>query len=152
MAGYGNRKASDTTPEDLTHEHTSTRFGRADAHAYSGGHDTYGSGATGGAGFGNKSAPDPEHAHDNTEFRFGSHQDTQPYSGHEGRHGSGSTGGAGYGNKTGSFGAGNDSGVGKLMEKAGQVLHNKSLEEKGHAKREAQGLGQSEHAEEGVAN
>jgi hypothetical protein len=50
-----------------------------------------------------KSAPDVGHEVDNSEFRFGNHQDTQPYSGHAGRAGSGSTGGAGYGNKTGSF-------------------------------------------------
>lgn len=106
MAGYGNKNAPDLNPEDLTHEHTNTRL---DMHtsrdAYSGGHDKFGSGATGGAGFGNKSAPDPEHSMDNSEFRFGSHSNTDPYSGgHAARAGSGSTGGAGYGNKTGEFG------------------------------------------------
>ncbi|KAF1961994.1 hypothetical protein CC80DRAFT_589448 [Byssothecium circinans] len=59
MAGYGNRNAPNILPSDLTHEHSTTRFGRDDAHAYTGGHSMYGSGATGGAGFGNKSAPAP---------------------------------------------------------------------------------------------
>jgi hypothetical protein len=103
MAGYGNRTAPDLNPEDLSHHHDNTRLGRDDSHPYSGGHETYGSGATGGAGFGNKSAPDPEdltEQHSNT--RFGSHQDTKPYSGST-EHGSGTTGGAGFGNKTGGF-------------------------------------------------
>jgi hypothetical protein len=52
MAGYGNRTMSDLDPNDLTHEHTNTRFGREDSHAYTGGHEKFGSGATGGAGFG----------------------------------------------------------------------------------------------------
>ena len=52
MAGYGNRKMSDLDPNDLTHEHSNTRFGREDSHAYTGGHEKFGSGATGGAGFG----------------------------------------------------------------------------------------------------
>lgn len=150
MAGYGNRHASDLVAEklhpehSLTKEHNNTRFDRDDSHAYSGGHETYGSGATGGAGFGNKSAPDPENLHDNSEFRFGSNRNTEPYSGQAGWHGSGSTGGAGYGNKTGSFGGSNDSGIGKVMQKVGHLLHNKNPEEKAHEKRVAGGFGQRE--------
>lgn len=53
MAGYGNRTAPDSLPEDLTDQHTSTRLGLTDSHgAYSNAHPKYGSGATGGAGFG----------------------------------------------------------------------------------------------------
>lgn len=99
MAGYGNRNAPDLNPEDLTHEHSNTRFGRDDSHAYSGGHETYGSGATAGVGFGNKTAPNDTSDYDNSDLRFGSHQETAPYSGGT-RHGSGTSGGAGYGNKT----------------------------------------------------
>jgi hypothetical protein len=102
MAGHGNINAPDLNPSDLASQHDSTRFNRTDTHPYSGGHSTYGSGTTGGAGFGNKSAPDPENI-DTSDLRFGSHSNTDPYSG-RGKHGSGSVGGAGYGNKTGSFG------------------------------------------------
>ena len=50
MAGYGNRTAPDFEETD---EHSSTRLGLHDSHhAYSNPHDKYGSGATGGAGFG----------------------------------------------------------------------------------------------------
>ena len=52
MAGYGNRNAPNISPESLEPQHSETRFGRDDSHAYSGGHETYGSGTTGGAGFG----------------------------------------------------------------------------------------------------
>jgi hypothetical protein len=108
MAGYGNRTAPDSLAEDLTDQHTSTRLGLTDSHgAYSNAHPKYGSGATGGAGFGNKSDPSSFHTASNDEFRFGKHTDTAPYSGaNESRAGSGSTGGAGYGNKTGEFGRG----------------------------------------------
>ena len=70
------------------------------AFAYS---DTFGSGSTGGAGFGNKHAPDPSVDYNNEDLRFDSHDSTGAYKGHgtNGRHGSGSTAGAGYGNKTG---------------------------------------------------
>lgn len=101
MAGYGNRTAPDLNPEDLVEHHENTRLGRDDSHAYSGGHETYGSGATGGAGFGNKSNSMPD-AYDNSDLRFGSHDNTDPYSGKT-EHGSGTVGGAGYGNKTGAF-------------------------------------------------
>ncbi|KAF2735929.1 hypothetical protein EJ04DRAFT_562881 [Polyplosphaeria fusca] len=141
MAGYGNRTAEDLSPADLEEHHSNTRYGVSHSNAYSGGHDTYGSGATGGAGFGNKSSSDPD-VKNNSEFRFGSHQNGDPYSGST-QHGSGTTGGAGFGNKTGSFSESHDSTVGKLMEKAGHIMHNEKLAEKGHAKREAQGLGQN---------
>ena len=63
----------------------------------------YGSGTAAGAGFGNKSNPDPNmDEYDNSDLRFDSHHDTAPYSGAT-KHGSGTTGGAGFGNKTGSF-------------------------------------------------
>ena len=52
MAGYGNRNAPDITASDLEPQHSETRFGRDDSHPYSNPHDTYGSGTTGGAGFG----------------------------------------------------------------------------------------------------
>jgi hypothetical protein len=53
MAGYGNRTAPDYIAEDLTDQHTSTRLGLTDSHgAYSNAHPKYGSGTTGGAGFG----------------------------------------------------------------------------------------------------
>jgi hypothetical protein len=67
--------------------------------------DTFGSGTTGGAGFGNKNAPDPTVDYDDSDLRFDSHGETGAYKGEKtsGRHGSGSTAGAGFGNKTGSM-------------------------------------------------
>lgn len=103
MAGYGNRNNPDPVAADLEHEHTNTSYELGHDNAYHGGHDTYGSGATGGAGFGNKSAPDTAEGYDNSELRFGSHQNSDPYSGAR-EHKSGTVGGAGYGNKTGDFG------------------------------------------------
>ena len=47
MAGYGNRTAPDLSPEDLKDHHDGTRLGVSHSNAYSGGHETYGSGATG---------------------------------------------------------------------------------------------------------
>ncbi|KAF2641162.1 hypothetical protein P280DRAFT_506782 [Massarina eburnea CBS 473.64] len=140
MAGYGNRNAPDITPADLEHEHTNTRFGRDDVHAYTGGHETYGSGSTGGAGFGNKSAPDSTQGYDNSDLRFDSHHETGPYKGHKERnHGSGAVGGAGYGNKTGSFSESHDSTMGRIMEKAGHMMHNEKLAVKGRERRESSG-------------
>jgi hypothetical protein len=53
MAGYGNRTAPDYVADDLSDQHESTRLGLTDSHgAYSNPHPKYGSGATGGAGFG----------------------------------------------------------------------------------------------------
>ncbi|KAF2027622.1 hypothetical protein EK21DRAFT_102454 [Setomelanomma holmii] len=134
MTGYGNRTAPDYTAESMTDQHESTRLGLHTSHdPYSNAHPTYGSGATGGAGFGNKSDVSGPPA-SNDEFRFDLHKNTQPYS-NPGRAGSGSTGGAGYGNKTGEYGTG-DSTLGKIMEKAGHVTHNENLVAKGTAKRE----------------
>lgn len=118
----------------------SYRFGKhTEGGAYSNSHQKYGSGqfshqhystsvrtfanihqgATGGAGFGNKSKPDP--VIDNEDIRFGSHESTAPYSGGHPRYGSGSTGGAGFGNKTKNMDKG-DSAVGKMMEKVGGLV------------------------------
>jgi len=53
MAGYGNRTAPDYVADDMTDQHDSTRLGLHESHgAYSDAHPKYGSGATGGAGFG----------------------------------------------------------------------------------------------------
>jgi hypothetical protein len=101
MAGYGNKRAED--PNFDGHE---TRFDKhTDMNPYQGGHETYKSGTVGGAGFGNKGAPESNmDEYDNSEFRFGSHHKTDAYSGaSDSAAGSGSTAGAGYGNKTGSF-------------------------------------------------
>jgi hypothetical protein len=102
-------------------------------------------GATGGAGFGNKSNPDPNmEEYDNTDLRFDSHRSTAPYSGGSAL-GSGSTGGAGFGNKTGSMnGESHDSTIGKVMEKVGGVVKSEGLVEKGRAKREKEGFGRVE--------
>ncbi|KAH5067720.1 hypothetical protein HBI73_132440 [Parastagonospora nodorum] len=158
MAGYGNRTAPTSLPSSLTDAHESTRLGlHTSRDAYSDAHPKYGSGATGGAGFalnfiahyskqrmqdyqlthqGNKSDL-PSASPSNDEFRFGLHADTAPYSGaSESRAGSGSTGGAGYGNKTGGFAHSGDSTLGKVMEKAGHVMHNEGLVAKGAAKRQ----------------
>ena len=100
--GFGNKTSTD--PEFDGHD---TRFDKhTDTRSYQGGHESYGSGATGGAGFGNKSAPDANlEQYDNSDLRFGSHQNTDPYSNGT-EFGSGSTEGAGFGNKTGGFGNG----------------------------------------------
>ncbi|KAL5397131.1 hypothetical protein PMIN02_002526 [Paraphaeosphaeria minitans] len=143
MAGYGNVNAPDLSPSDLEPQHSETRFGRDDSRPYSNPHEAYGSGTTGGAGFGNKSAPNAPIDTENSHFRFGSHQDTSPYSGGT-RHGSGSTGGAGYGNKTGSFSESHDSTLGKMIEIIGHVIKNEGLVEKGHAKRVEAGFESSE--------
>lgn len=82
----------------------------------------------------------PSSSSEEEQFRFGLHKDTSPYS-HATPHGSGSTGGAGFGNKTGSFSESHDSTVGKVLEKAGHVVHSVKLEEKGAAMREKAGLG-----------
>ncbi|KAK3099045.1 hypothetical protein LTR53_019200, partial [Teratosphaeriaceae sp. CCFEE 6253] len=71
-------------------------------------------------GYGNKVSGSDE-SYDNSDTRFGSHQDTSSYSG-QNEYGSGTVGGAGAGNKTGSHESGKkDSTMGKLMEKAGLV-------------------------------
>jgi len=63
--------------------------------------DNLGSGATSGAGFGNKSSSDRDAFDDSSNTRFGSGNDTGAYSGST-DFGSGATGGAGYGNKSSS--------------------------------------------------
>jgi hypothetical protein len=105
MAGYGNQTSID--PE-VTEEHDNTRF---DTHTstepYSGGHPERKSGTVGGAGFGNKNAPDTNlDDYDSSELRFGTHTNTEPYSGGHPEHKSGTVGGAGFGNKTGGYGEG----------------------------------------------
>ena len=63
--------------------------------------DTYGSGTTGGVGYGNKkSTSGGDGSYDNSNTRYGGGNDTAAYSG-SGGYGSGTTGGAGYGNKGG---------------------------------------------------
>jgi len=58
MAGFGNRTAPDYVAEDMTDQHASTRFGRhTSADAYADAHPKYGSGATGGVGFGTSTCP-----------------------------------------------------------------------------------------------
>ncbi|KAF2819270.1 hypothetical protein CC86DRAFT_412978 [Ophiobolus disseminans] len=143
MAGFGNRTAPDYVAEDMTDQHASTRLGLTDSHgAYSNAHPKYGSGATGGAGFGNKSDAPTTHT-SNDEFRFDKHKNTSAYSGaDESRAGSGSTAGAGFGNKTGSFGNSGDSTLGKVMEKAGHMMKNENMVAKGAAKREEKRVGE----------
>lgn len=63
--------------------------------------DTYGSAATSGAGFGNKSSSDRDSYDDSSNTRFGSSGDTGAYSGAS-DYGSAATSGAGYGNKSSS--------------------------------------------------
>ena len=92
---------------------------------------------------GNKRSSDPVPSPDDDEFRFGLHKDTSPYS-NAAPHGSGSTGGAGFGNKTGSFSESSGSTLGKVMEKAGHILHNEKMAEKGRMKSEEKGVGQVE--------
>jgi hypothetical protein len=53
-----------------------------------------------------------------------------------------SLGGAGYGNKTSESSGKGDSTMGKLMEKAGGMLHNEKMESKGLEKREQAGFNQ----------
>lgn len=58
MAGFGNRTAPDYVAENMTDQHDSTRFDRhTSVDAYSDAHPKYGSGATGGAGFGTSIYP-----------------------------------------------------------------------------------------------
>ncbi|KAF2126010.1 hypothetical protein P153DRAFT_433822 [Dothidotthia symphoricarpi CBS 119687] len=152
MAGYGNRKAPDYNPEDYTSEHTSTRLGLTDSAPYSNAHPTYGSASTAGAGFGNKhsSVPGADTSADADTDTSSTPADLTPYPSHTSTApytnasplGSGSTAGAGYGNKTGSFGGGHsDSMMGKLVQKAGHVMHSGALEEKGRGMREGGGGG-----------
>lgn len=142
-AGFGNKMAPEPTHDESDESY---RFGKhTEGGAYSNAHDKYGSGsslrflphnsfrqlvllakslpgATGGAGFGNKSNPDHDMStYDNKDLRFASHTSTAPYSGGHPDYGSGSTGGAGFGNKTGNMET-NDSTIGKVMEKVGSMV------------------------------
>ena len=156
--GFGNKTSSDAS----TYDHTDTRFGtHKNTDSYSGGTE-YGSGTTAGVGFGNKSVTGSDYGQEHEATRYGSAGETGPYYGGT-EYGSGTTGGAGFGNKTsGRFGESNgimlilaivnhvhivnmaiDSFAGKVMEKAGNVMHNESLAAKGHEKREEKGYGQT---------
>jgi len=141
-AGFGNKTAAEATHDEGD---DSYRFGKhTDGGAYQNAHEKYGSGATGGAGFGNKSNPDPDmSSYDNKDLRFDSHSSTAPYSGGHPDYGSGSTGGAGFGNKTGNMET-KDSTIGKVMEKVGGMMKNEGLVKKGHAKRVKAGLGKED--------
>ncbi|KAK8152805.1 hypothetical protein BC567DRAFT_299801 [Phyllosticta citribraziliensis] len=79
---------------------------------------------------------------------YGSRTGSAAYSGGT-RYGSGTTSGAGFGNKTGSFPPSDkhDSTLGKLMEKAGGILKNSSLEAKGLHKREEAGFSHGKKGE-----
>ena len=130
---------------------------------YSGGRE-YGSGAIGGAGFGNKSSSGSA-----SDSAYGGNpevgRNSDPYSGSN-EYGSGATGGAGYGNKSsnrdnddnkkgGMFGAEisdigehvadivlkTDSTSGKMMEKLGGMFGNEKMKEQGRGKREDAGYG-----------
>ena len=135
------------------------------------GSSEFGSGTTGGAGFGNKITGSDEPG----EGGYGGNPDlarsSDPYSGNSG-YGSGTTGGAGSGNKynssddsSNSSGGGKlthpsacsweggkqlrvltcwrlkDSKAGKFMEKIGGMLGNEKIEQKGLEKREQAGYG-----------
>ncbi|KAK4575167.1 hypothetical protein LTR86_001019 [Recurvomyces mirabilis] len=130
--GYGNK----SNPEAEV-DSSDTRFDKhTNTDPYSGATE-YGSGTTSGVGYGNKSAPDGSEV-DTSDTRFGTNH-SEPYSGAT-KYGSGSTGGAGFGNKHTNANAGNsgppDSTMGKLMEKAGGLLKNPGMAEKGAEKRE----------------
>ncbi|EON64425.1 hypothetical protein W97_03656 [Coniosporium apollinis CBS 100218] len=130
-AGFGNKTSVD--PEFDGHE---TRFDKHHDSAPYGDATQYGSGATGGAGAGNKlssvTSGDEDDSYNNTDLRTNTHHNTDPYSGHSG-YGSGTTGGAGFGNKT--QGEYSDSRRGKIMEKLGGMMGKDDIAEKGHAKR-----------------
>ncbi|KAL9087617.1 MAG: hypothetical protein Q9165_006541 [Trypethelium subeluteriae] len=138
--GFGNKTSGDSSG---TFDTDDTRFGsHGNTDSYSGGTD-YGSGATAGVGFGNKSAGEGDYSQEHEVTRYGSAGDTGAYAGGTG-YGSGTTGGAGFGNKTsGGGGESNDSFTGKVLEKAGNMLHNEGIAEKGREKREDKGFGQS---------
>ncbi|KAF2400812.1 hypothetical protein EJ06DRAFT_556311 [Trichodelitschia bisporula] len=71
---------------------------------------------------------------------------TTPYS-NATQHGSGTTAGAGYGNKTGEHAAAKaDSMLGRVMQKAGSVVHNEGLIEKGTERRKSAGWKEEEAA------
>ncbi|KAI5272826.1 hypothetical protein E4T47_03975 [Aureobasidium subglaciale] len=138
--GYGSSRGDDYQSTGLTsssgiHHTTSAgdRIGdddlkpshgiERDTHHSTGGNypstdDNFGSGTTGGAGYGNKSTSGRDD-YDSSNTRFGSSNETGAYSGST-DFGSGTTGGAGYGNKStsgrGEFGDSSDSRFGSSGE------------------------------------
>ena len=153
-AGYGNKTSS--FGDDV--DNSSTRLGNSSTtDSYSGG-SRLGSGTTGGSGFGNKTNQSSDY--DKSSTRLGSSGNTDSYYG-QSEYGSGSTSGAGqvlqrfkshvelpadssdrFGNKTSDSYDGDDnkkpkdSTMGKLMEKAGGLMKNEKMDEKGREKRE----------------
>ncbi|KAL8783930.1 MAG: hypothetical protein Q9213_004260 [Squamulea squamosa] len=126
-ADYGTGHAGDTTDRNEPYS----------------GHREYGSGATGGAGFGNKGS-----SHSGGDYTYGGNPDTarssDPYA-ESTEYGSGTTGGAGFGNKA--FRRDNkdnktgDSTSGKIMEKMGGMFGNEKMKEQGREKRGNAGYG-----------
>ena len=105
--GFGNKHTSGMggqtgeLPADYGSDNReSSQQGNSDPYS---GHREYGSGATGGAGFGNKTRTSDEPS----EGGYGGNpelaRNSDPYSGNSG-YGSGATGGAGFGNKKNSYG------------------------------------------------
>ncbi|KAK4988940.1 hypothetical protein LTR66_007171 [Elasticomyces elasticus] len=139
--GFGNK----TNPSSSSYDNSATRFGKDDSDPYSNSTD-YGSGTTSGVGYGNKNNRGGDGI-DSSDTRF-DNQSGDPYSDST-RYGSGTTSGAGFGNKTkGGDSASSDkkvtpattdSTIGKLMEKAGGMMKNEGMVEKGRAKREEKG-------------
>nr|POE66209.1 hypothetical protein CFP56_54471 [Quercus suber] len=134
--GFGNK----TTDKESSFDTSDTRLGSSsDAAPYSGA-TQHGSGTTAGVGFGNKTSSDGDV--DTSDTRLGSSGHTGAYTSGT-QYGSGSTGGAGFGNKhTNAKSIGdekNDSTMGKLYEKAGGMLKNEGIMEKGRQKREEAG-------------
>lgn len=176
-AGFGNKSTSgmvDETnlPSDYgsDNRHGGQLGGNPDPYS---GINEYGSGTTGGAGFGNKSSRDNPSSSSNGGSYRGNEElgrNLDPYSGHN-EFGSGTTGGAGFGNKstgrsddTASAGGksfpsrdfdtwdaksagGADSKAGKLMEKIGGMMGNEKLEQKGLEKRQQAGCGSGDYGD-----
>ncbi|GAB7340102.1 hypothetical protein MBLNU457_6590t1 [Dothideomycetes sp. NU457] len=110
------------------------------AHKDYAGHRSSDSEPVGAAGFGNKTNTSSSDYNDDT--RLGGATSTDSYTGGSDSYGSGATGGAGYGNKSSNSGShekGGDSTMGKLMEKAGSMMKNPKMEQKGLEKREQAG-------------
>ncbi|KAG9999306.1 hypothetical protein KCU78_g15979, partial [Aureobasidium melanogenum] len=115
--GYGSSGNDNFGSSGLHHQTSATgSFGdddlkpshgiERDTHHTTGGNypsldENLGSGATSGAGYGNKSSSDRDTFGDSSNTRFGSSDDTGAYSGST-DYGSGVTGGAGFGNKSSS--------------------------------------------------
>jgi hypothetical protein len=145
---YGSGRTGGMTGDSDTHG--SSRKTDDDSYGSSGRtQDTgYGSGATSGAGYGNKKS---SYGEDSGDYRGseGMGEHNKAYSGGNDSYGSGTTGGAGYGNKTGSYGDDEDSSkkdstAGKLMEKVGGLFKNENMERKGAEKRSQAGRDEDE--------